>query len=164
MDQNNKIGFQEFIEKAFIQESENLIKSGLYQSAFVMMAQGIEILGGFLDVKPMKATNQSKLRFSHAINRLMPVAYRTLNNSHWLYDMLRTSLVHTFSTSTYIILTNLSDKEYGKMHLQKSGEQLILVAEDFQKDFSKACMRLIDGIDKGFIPQKKLNARYYYPF
>ena len=164
MDELNKIGLQEFIEKAFIQETDKLIKSGINQSAFLIIALGIETLGSFLDTKPMKAVNQSKVRFSHAINRLMPVSYRALNNNHWFYDKLRTSLTHTFTPSTFLILTDKNDKKFGDKHLHKIGNQVVLVAEDFQSDFKKACLRLIDGMNKGFIPQKKLNTKYYYTF
>ena len=105
------------------------------------MAQGLETLGSFLDSKPLKARDQSKLRFSHAINRLMPKEYSQFNNNHRLYDQLRASLAHTFTTSRSLLLSSNDNPEFGKKHLHEKDEKLILVAENFYNDFKKACLR-----------------------
>ena len=144
MNTENSLSAKEFIQKIFIEETERLVKAGFCHFAFVIMSQGLETLGSFLDSKPLKAREQSKLRFSHAINRLMPVKYGKLNNHHALYDQLRASLAHTFTVSRQIYLTSENDSEFGKSHLQEIDEKLILVVEDFYKDFKKACMRLLD--------------------
>ena len=128
------------------------------------MSQALETLGSFLDSKPLKARDQSKLRFSHAMNKLMPIKYARLNDNHLLYDQLRASMAHTFTTSRQIILSSRSSKEFGKMHLQKQDDKLILIAEDFYEDFKKACLRLIEGMEKGIISDKKINSDFYYTF
>ena len=128
------------------------------------MAQALETLGSFLDSKPLKAREQSKLRFSHAINRLMPVKYAKLNNNHVLYDQLRASLAHTFTASRSLLLTSNNDAKFGKKHLQETDKKVILVAENFYNDFKKACLRLMDGMDKGIINDKKINEEFYFTF
>jgi len=164
MQENNELTAKEFIHKVFIEETGKLIKDGSFHFAFVIMAQGIETLGSFLDTKPLKAKDQSKLRFSHAINRLMPKQYSELNNNHALYDKFRASLAHTFTVSRQIILTSKNNPVNGKRHLQQTNEKLIFVAEDFYEDFKKACNRLLEAMDKGMVTEKKMNERYYYTF
>lgn len=164
MNTENNISAKEFIQKVFIEEAGRLVDAGFYHFAFVIMAQGIETIGSFLDSKPLKAREQSKLRFSHAINRLMPVKYAELNNNHILYDQLRASLAHTFTSSRQIYLTAKENSEYGNKHLQELDGKLILVAEDFYKDFKKACLRLLDGMNKEIITERKINSEFYYTF
>lgn len=160
----NSLSAKEFIQKVFIDETGKLVNDGFYHFAFVIMAQGLETLGGFLDSKPLKAREQSKLRFSHAMNRLMPKQYAALNNNHRLYDQLRASLAHTFTTSRQVFLTSKSDSVLGKKHLQEIDSKLILVVEDFYQDFKKACERLMDGMEKGNVTDKKTNTEFYYTF
>jgi len=164
MNTENDLSAKEFIQKVFIEETGRLVDAGFYHFAFVIMAQGLETLGSFLDSKPLKAREQSKLRFSHAINRLMPKEYSQFNNNHRLYDQLRASLAHTFTTSKAIILTSKNNLQFGKKHLNKIDDKLILVTEDFYNDFKKACLRLIDGMDKGKILDKKIKTDFYYSF
>jgi hypothetical protein len=163
MGSQNTIEAKEFIQKVFIDDIQRLIDARLYHFAFVIMAQGLETIGSFLDSKPLKARDQSKLRFSHAINRLMPREYATWNNNHRLYDQLRASLAHTFTTSRHLLLTSKDNTE-NKKHLSEIDGQLVLVAEKFYIDFKKACLRLFDGMDKGIITEKKIKEHFYYTF
>ena len=164
MNTENNLSAKDFIQKVFIEETKRIVDAKSYHFAFVIMAQALETLGSFLDSKPLKAREQSKLRFSHAINRLMPVKYAKLNNNHILYDQLRASLAHTFTTSRQIYLTAKENPEHGNKHLQEVDGKLILVAEDFYKDFKKACMRLLEGMNKGIITERKINSEFYYTF
>jgi hypothetical protein len=163
MGNQNTIEAKKFIQKVFIDDIQRLIDARLYHFAFVIMAQGLETIGSFLDTKPLKARDQSKLRFSHAINRLMPREYATWNNNHRLYDQLRASLAHTFTTSRHLLLTS-KDNTDNKKHLSEIDGQLVLVAEKFYIDFKKACLRLFDGMDKGIITEKKIKEHFYYTF
>ena len=164
MESDKLISSKEFIQKVFINDVEKLVESGLHHFAFVVMAQGLEVLGSFLDQKPLKAKDQSKLRFSHAINRLMPREYARLNDNHRLYDQLRASLAHTFTSGRYVFLTSKSNPDYGNNHLQTVNDKLILVAENFYFDFKKACNRLLEGMEKGIISDKKIESEFYYTF
>ena len=164
MSTDNTLSAQEFIQRVFINDVERLIEAQLYHFAFVVMVQGLEVLGSFLDAKPLKAKDQSKLRFSHAINRLMPRHYAKLNNNHRLYDQLRASLAHTFTSSRHVFLTSHENKQFAKKHCMEQEGVLILIAEEFYCDFKKACLRLLDGIEKGIITEKKANTSFYYTF
>jgi len=164
MQQGHLISSREFVQKVFIHDVEKLINAKLYHFAFVIMSQGLEVLGSFLDSKPLKAREQSKLRFSHAVNRLMPQSYFKINNNHRLYDQLRASLAHTFTSSSHIYLTSRQNADYGNKHLQEINGKLVLVAEDFYGDFKKACNRLFEGFEKGIIDYKKINTDFYYTF
>ena len=164
MNNENNLSAKEFIQKVFIDETGRLVDAGFYHFAFVIIAQGLEVLGGFLDTKPLKAREQSKLRFSHAINRLMPKEYSKFNNNHRLYDQLRASLAHTFTASRSLLLTSNNDAKFGKKHLQETDKKVILVAENFYNDFKKACLRLMDGMDKEIINDKKINEEFYFTF
>lgn len=164
MTSETNLSAKEFIKKVFIEETGKLISAGFYHFAFIIMAQGLETLGSFLDSKPLKAREQSKLRFSHAINRLMPVKYSKLNNNHAFYDQLRASLAHTFTASQQIYLTSKTNTNLSKKNLKEIDGKLILVVEDFYSDFKKACDRLLDGMQKGIISEKKMNTSFYYTF
>ncbi len=94
----------------------------------------------------------------------MPRQYTALNNNHVLYDQLRASLAHTFTASRQIYLTSKENKEFGKKHLQNIDGKLIFVVEDFYNDFKKACLRLFDGMEKGIVSDKKINAEFYFTF
>jgi len=164
MTTENNLSAKEFVQKVFIEETERLVKNRSYHFSFVIMAQALETLGSFLDSKPLKAREQSKLRFSHAVNRLMPVKYAKLNNNHVLYDQLRASLAHTFTSSRQIYLTSKENKVFGEKHLHEIDGKLIFVAEDFYEDFKKACKRLLEGMKKGIISDKKNQTEFYYTF
>ncbi|MBI9055360.1 MAG: hypothetical protein JEY96_16165 [Bacteroidales bacterium] len=164
MENQNLISSKQFIQTVFIDDIQRLIDAELYHFAFVIMAQGLETLGSFLDSKPLKARDQSKLRFSHAINRLMPQKYAQFNNNHLLYDQLRASLAHTFTSGKYVYLTYQKHSDFGKQHLKEIDQKLILVAEDFYIDFKKASIRLLEGMNKGIIADKKINSNFYYTF
>jgi len=164
MSNENNLSAKEFIQKVLIEETGRLVESGFHHFAFVIMAQALETLGSFLDSKPLKARDQSKLRFSHAINRLMPKEYSPLNNNHKLYDQLRASMAHTFTASRSLFLTSKDNPEFGKKHLQEINGKLILVTEDFYRDFKKACQRLIAGMEKGIVSDKKIKTDFYFTF
>lgn len=164
MDLDNNLSAKEFIQKVFIEETGRLVSAGFYHFAFVIMSQGLETLGSFLDSKPLKAREQSKLRFSHAVNRLMPKQYASLNNNHVLYDQLRASLAHTFTVSRLVFLTSKDSPNMGNKHLQEIDGKLVIVAEDFYRDFKKACERLLDGMNRGIISEKKIQSDFYYTF
>jgi len=164
MDTENNLSAKDFVQRVFIDDLRHLVDTKSHHFAFVIMSQGIETLGSFLDSKPLKARDQSKLRFSHAINRLMPKEYAVLNNNHSFYDQLRASLAHTFTVSGHLFLTSKSNVDFGDKHLQKINDKLILVVEDFYLDFVKACNRLLVGMEKGIISDKKVNSNFYYTF
>ena len=59
-----------FLEEVIIRELGKMQEIEISYMPFVLMGQAIEVLGGFLDNKPMKAKGQSSRRFSNSVNRL----------------------------------------------------------------------------------------------
>ena len=55
----NIIRTKSFLEKVILEELDKLMASGVSYMGFVIMGQVIEVLGSFLDSKPMKAKGQS---------------------------------------------------------------------------------------------------------
>ena len=55
---------EHFIREVIVDEITKLQGVGLSYMQFVIMGQAIEVLGSFLDNKPMKANGQSAKRFS----------------------------------------------------------------------------------------------------
>lgn len=139
---------KEFIETLFIKDIGTLVASGQTLFAFMIIAQAIEVLGGFLDRKPMKAERQSAKRFSKALNLLFGKRYRAVNGDHKLYLSLRNQLTHSFIPSSELLLVTKATLPLGKQHLDRDGGQLILVLEDLYKDLVKGCSMLTMLLDK----------------
>ena len=55
---------ERFLQKVIVDEIAKLQGIGLTYMQFVVMGQAIEVLGSFLDNKPMKAKGQSGKRFA----------------------------------------------------------------------------------------------------
>ena len=51
---------EHFIKQRLIDESQNLLDAEFYFQVFLLISNGIETLGGFLDTKPLGAKSQSK--------------------------------------------------------------------------------------------------------
>ena len=81
-----------FLEEVIIRELGKMQEIEISYMPFVLMGQAIEVLGGFLDNKPMKAKGQSSRRFSNSVNRLFGGRYRLLNDKLYLYDKLRNQI------------------------------------------------------------------------
>ena len=62
---------EDFIKQRLIVVSQNLLDAEFYFPVFLLISQGIETLGGFLDKKPLGAKYQSKKRFHLAIDQLL---------------------------------------------------------------------------------------------
>ena len=64
---------EHFIREVVVDEITKLQGVGLSYMQFVIMGQAIEVLGSFLDNKPMKAKGQSAKRFSLGVKKLQIV-------------------------------------------------------------------------------------------
>ena len=98
-----------FLEEVIIRELGKMQEIEISYMPFVLMGQAIEVLGGFLDNKPMKAKGQSSRRFSNSVNRLFGGRYRLLNDKLYLYDKLRNQMTHTFIPGGDLLLLNHAD-------------------------------------------------------
>jgi len=123
---------------------------------FMLMGQAIEILGSYLDNKPIRAKQQSASRFSLAVYKLFPSKYTAINRNNLLYIQLRACLTHTFIPSGNVSLNfGLDEKE--KHHLQLENGVLYLYSENLYSDLENAVKRLIRNIKSNKIRLKKLS-------
>ena len=146
---------QNYIKNNLLGEVEKLQASGFHYVSFIIISQAIEILGSFLDSKPIRAQRQSRRRYRLAINNLFASKYKRINRDDWLYDKLRNHLTHSFIPSSWIILSSRKSSE-GRAHLESVEGKIVFVSEDFFEDFKKACNKIISMIERGEIKSKKL--------
>ena len=149
-----------FLEEVIVQEIGKLQQIDLSYMQFVIMGQAIEVLGSFLDNKPMKAKGQSSRRFSMGVDRLLGGRYRLLNNNYFLYDKLRNQMTHTFIPSGDLLLLDQRDPAGIYTHLHYHGKKLVLVAEVFYEDICEACKRLISYLEAGKVKPKNIAFEY----
>lgn len=123
---------------------------------FMLIGQAIEILGSYLDNKPVRAKQQSSSRFSLAIYKLFPVKYSKLNKNNLLYIQLRSCLTHTFIPSGNVSL-NFGYDQKEKHHLEISNDVLYLYSENLYSDLENAVKTLIKRIRAGNIRLKKIS-------
>ena len=150
-----------FLEEVIIRELGKMQEIEISYMPFVLMGQAIEVLGGFLDNKPMKAKGQSSRRFSNSVNRLFGGRYRMLDRKSTrlnssLYDKLRNQMTHTFIPGGDLLLLNHADPAGRYQHLQYSGGKLVLIADVFYQDICQACRRLVNHLKEGRIKPKNI--------
>ena len=143
---------EHFIREVIVDEITKLQGVGLSYMQFVIMGQAIEVLGSFLDNKPMKAKGQSAKRFSLGVKKLFGGRYRLLNDNGFLYDKLRNQMTHTFIPGNDLILLN----QNGYKHLQIIDGKLVLISEVFNEDIHKASERLLEAIKNGVLSPKNI--------
>ena len=147
---------EHFLREVVEKEIAKLQNAGLSYMQFVIMGQAVEVLGSFLDNKPMKAKGQSAKRFSLAVKKLFGGRYRMLNDNCFLYDKLRNQMTHTFIPGSDLILLNQSGNSMGYKHLQMINGRLVLISEDFHEDICKASERLLEALKSGVLPPKNM--------
>lgn len=149
-----------FLEEVIIGELGKLMNSNLSYMHFVLMGQAIEVLGGFMDNKPMKAKGQASRRFGQGVTRLLGGRYRLLNDNFFLYDKLRNQMTHTFIPGGDLILMNRKDVAGNYEHLQYKDGKLVLIAEVFYQDICMATQRLITYLKEGKLKPKNIAFEY----
>ncbi len=147
---------ESFLNQVVIEEIGKLQQVELSYVQFVIMGQAIEVLGGFLDHKPMKAKGQSAKRFSQGVNYLFGGRYRLLNDNNYLYDKLRNQMTHTFIPGKDLLLLNKADNPQHYKHLDQTEDKLVLIAEVFYQDICSACRKLITALKDGRIEPKNI--------
>lgn len=148
---------EHFLREVVVNEIAKLQGAGLSYMQFVIMGQAIEVLGSFLDNKPMKAKGQSAKRFSLGVKKLFGGRYRLLNDNCFLYDKLRNQMTHTFIPGGDLILLNRADNEYGYKHLHMVDGRLVLVSESFYEDICRAVERLLEALKTGALAPKNIS-------
>lgn len=145
---------QTFIRERLLLESNKLYEAGFYFPTVLLISQGIESLGAFIDKKPIAAKAQSKKRFNSALLQLFPKKYHQLINKDWLYKQLRCNLSHMCSTGSFIVLHPKSDNQ--QEHLALINGKRIVHIDLLLRDFNHACNQVIQALDEGRVKQKAM--------
>ncbi|MFO7789014.1 MAG: hypothetical protein ACQES1_06275 [Bacteroidota bacterium] len=143
---------EEYIRGYIIQEIRNLLKNGHLYVAFIMMGQSIEILGAFLDDKPLKARQQSKKRFRNALYHLFPGKYSRMNKADRLYHQFRSTMVHMFVPSGHLQLL----RNTPEMHLHEQDGKLCIHADTLIDDIERAGEAIIKRLNSGELRRKRI--------
>ena len=147
---------ERFLQEVVVDEIAKLQGIGLTYMQFVVMGQAVEVLGSFLDNKPMKAKGQSGKRFAASVRKLFGGRYRLLNENGFLHDKLRNQMTHAFIPGGDLILLNRSDNSFGYKHLQMIERKLVLISEDFHEDICQAVKRLCEALRTGKLIPKNI--------
>lgn len=145
----------QFIKKRLQTESRILFEQGLFASLYVHIAQGIEFIGAFTDDKPLRARDQSRIRFDAAIQEFFPKSYQLINLNSWFYHKYRVHVIHTFLPSSYLFFCDLQTCP-DAIHLKMKGEKRSILIDQLYLDYQQALEQLIEGIETGRYPVKML--------
>lgn len=159
MENKEQIGqIEKFLDEVVIRELGKIQQADLCYMQFVLMGQAIEVLGGFLDNKPMKAKGQSSKRFSNGVNRLFGGRYRLLNDNYFLYDKLRNQMTHTFIPGGDLLLYSHKELAGNAGHLEYVGGKLVLIGDVFYQDICTASARLVNLLKEGKVKPKNISS------
>ncbi|PCJ27890.1 MAG: hypothetical protein COA97_02845 [Flavobacteriales bacterium] len=157
------LDYKEFINKVLIDGVDKMIAQGFEYYAFVIICQGIEVLGSFYDSEEIDKYGESKTRFKAGLKNLFKNSFYK-QNQDFLFKQLRGNMIHKLRPGKEIILTshNIS-KTPLEYHLKKDEEgRRILVIEQFFEDFKGACAKLLTKIelDKDNLDKDKQDVNY----
>lgn len=143
-----------FIDTVFLNEFSDIVKNHGYIS-FVLMASGIEFLGGLIDTAvPFDKEGETRKRFETAMLNLFPKKYHEFigkDKSIDLYKNLRGKMNHLILPGEKIAV---SHRGAGSVHLSIRNGKLILVADDLYDDFAHACEKVKKMVDDGLISEQ----------
>ena len=144
-----------WIREVMIGRARRLAECGLTDITFLVIGQGIETMGAFLDKKPFRAKGQAASRFSVALDELFPPRYSALNGRGFLFANLRSSLTHLSVGSPHLVLAHTCDKA---VHLSVKNKKTTLVLENLMDDYVAAWEKIIDRLAGGTLRIKPLAA------
>ena len=144
-----------WIREVMIGRARRLAECGLTDITFMVIGQGIETMGAFLDKKPFRAKGQAASRFSVALDELFPPRYSALNGRGFLFANLRSSLTHLSVGSPHLVLAHTCDKA---VHLSVKKKNTTLVLENLMDDYVAAWEKIIDRLAGGTLRIKPLAA------
>lgn len=142
----------QFIDRLVI-NIKSLIDSGNILFATLAISQSIEIIGAYLDGKPFRSKEQSSERFNAALYRFFFATYSQANKKNFLYQQLRTSLVHTLTTTESVRIHSGKSDE----HLSIKEDVMNVYVENYYEDFCKATEILKRRLLEEKIKTKKMS-------
>jgi hypothetical protein len=142
-----------FLRKDILGNVEKMYDAGLEKYACLIMAQGIEVLGAYLDDKPMRAKAQSAKRFSLAIYKLFGDKYLHINKRNRLYYQLRANFIHMLLPTNSL---KFADNE--KLHLSEKDGVILIVPSVLLRDFSRAINKIVSMLQNEALKPKKVSS------
>lgn len=141
---------ERFIKTVLINNVQKLIDNKFNYFAFVIIGQGIEVLGSFYDDKPFDFYERRlpKIRFKRGLKLMENIKYQELDN--FLWSNFRCALVHQLKIKKEITLTSYQDGANDGVHLKKGDKSNLtyLVVDTLFKDFKEACEKVIKEVGK----------------
>ncbi len=165
----------EFIKFVLIENIGNLISTGNHYLGFGIISQGIELIGAIIedeDIEKMQAIKnsdfdapgKSRRRFHNALKLFSNANYEKYcpqkidNEDYDLYQNLRCGYSHQMRPQGQIAVTTASECINDKTkHLEIDPRtlKLIIVSEEFYKDFKEVCEIVIKMIGENRIKHSK---------
>jgi hypothetical protein len=141
-----------FIDTVMVRNIGQMVETeGLHYLSFGLIAVGIEVLGACHDPHAFTAQGHSRERFKSGIDRYMSrinklyAKFNDPKSGFFLYKFLRCGMVHNLRPTSRILFTTSAEAVAdgtAHLHVNRDTGRLILVAENFYKDFARACRSL----------------------
>ncbi len=151
----------DFLNKKIIVAVSKVLNQNEYVLTVMIAAQAIEVLGAYLDDKPMRAKGLSAKRFELALYKLFPKKYAELNSKSFLYTQMRACLTHMFIPTPSLLIVGKQDLE-GYKHLEMENGTLIIKVDELLKDLINATNKVIKLLLEGKIRPKKISISSRY--
>ncbi|HOK37426.1 MAG: hypothetical protein WHW07_03690 [Bacteroidales bacterium] len=151
----------DFLNKRIIETVSKLLNQNENVLTVMISAQAIEVLGAYLDDKPMRAKGLSAKRFELALYKLFPKKYAEVNTKSFLYSQMRACLTHMFIPTSSLLIVGNQDSEYYK-HLEIENETIVIKVEELYKDLINATNKVKKLLFEGKIRPKKISISSRY--
>lgn len=153
----------EFIKIVLIKNIGELITTGNHYLGFGTISQGIELIGAIIedvDIEKMQVVKnsnfdtlrKSRRRFHNALKLFSNANYEKYcplkmeNEDYDLYENLRCGYSHQMRPLGQIAVTTSSETNNDKtkhLEIDPRTSKLIIVSEEFYKDFKEVCEKVI---------------------
>lgn len=131
---------------------------------FGLICLGFEFLGKCLSEDFSSKKGDGGDFFKKAINILPNHKYKPVIDKYKIYKSMRNGLLHSLKPTGTVWLRTNSTLESGNFHLSvrkiKNEFRVVLVFEDFLKDFNTACSLVIKMIDNDTIKNKSIHKEF----
>jgi len=142
-----KFDGEKFIRTVLIRDIQGLIDKDFDYFAFVIIGQGIEMLGSFFDDKPFDyyEPRLPLKRFKKGLT-LMDTKYQEMENILW--ENLRCGLAHQLKPKRDIYLTSYKSGGNDSINTYRGDKSgyIYFVVDSLFKDFKIACEKVIDKL------------------
>jgi hypothetical protein len=151
---------KEFIETQIINASRKLIENGFEYFSFILIIQGIELLGNLYDTESFSDFGKSGSRFKKGLELFNNSLYK--NQKDWIYENLRSSMIHQIRPNSSIFLTTLKNGVDKKLHLKEYNNRKVFIIDMLISDFEKAFKKMLEQNEKGGfnVNDGKLNSEF----